>query len=464
MRSRHFAGALCLAAALLALPAGARGAGQPRAGAEAAGQELEGPAAARRADLVEFREKFFEQDRSYPAAARAEAEARLARLEKEAAGMEAAAFELEVARIVALADNGHTVSFPGPRSRRYDRIPVRFVPFGERFFVLRAREPLSDLLGAELVAIDGRPMSELRAAARSLAGGVPSRRDRFASLLFESPEQLFALGFAAARDAATYRFAAAGGTNVERRIAAEPADPARPRGNADRFLFPDPVEGEGSAWRTLLAPAQAPASLREPDVPFRWRPEPGIEAIVIELRQNNDSGGRPIDRFLREATGAVRDAQPKNVVLDMRLNPGGDLGTTRDFAEGLPALVPGRIFVLTSPWTFSAAISTVGYLKAKAPSRVTIVGEPVGDRLVFFAEGRPVTLTNTGIVLLPATQRHDYRNGCRDFTDCHGAVVRHPIAVPTLDPEIAAPWTIEAYRSGRDPGMEAVAAALARKS
>ena len=34
------------------------------------------------------------------------------------------------------------------------------------------------------------------------------------------------------------------------------------------------------------------------------------------------------------------------------------------------------------------------------------------------------------------------------------------IAVPTLAPDIKAPWTIEAYLTGRDPGMEAVAAAL----
>jgi hypothetical protein len=182
------------------------------------------------------------------------------------------------------------------------------------------------------------------------------------------------------------------------------------------------------------------------------------------MRQNDGDDAHPIDRFLRDATRAIKEAHPKNLVLDMRLNGGGDLNTTRDFAESLPGLVPGRIFALTSPWTFSAAISTVGYLKQKAPARVTIVGETVGDRLVFFSEGRPVTLTNTGIVVLPATERHDYRNGCRDFSDCHGNVVRHPIAVPTLDPEIAAPWTIEAYRSGRDPAMEAVAAALAPKS
>lgn len=454
MRSRFFGAGLALAAALLSGPAAARGE------AAQAAEPGTGLGAARRADLAEFRERFFDEDRAYSAAARAEAEGRLARLEKDAAGLEGAAFELEIARIVALADNGHTVAFAGPRSRRYDRIPVRFVPFGERFYVLRADGPLADLLGAELTGIDGRSMKDLLAGARSLCGGTSSHRDRDADYLLESPEQLHALGLAEARGGAVYRFAVADGSILERRIVAEPAGD-RPRAGSNRWLFPDRVAGEGDSWRALLAPDKAPPSLREPDVPFRRRDVPEMEAMVVELRQNDGDG---IDRFLDQTTRAIREGRPKNLILDMRLNGGGDLNNTRAFAESLPALVPGRVFVLTSPWTFSAAISTVGYLKQKAPAKVTIVGESVGDRLVFFAEGRPITLAHSGIVLLPATQRHDYRDGCREFADCHGAVVRRPIAVPSLDPEIAAPWTIEAYRAGRDPGMEAIAAGLSRKS
>jgi hypothetical protein len=128
--------------------------------------------------------------------------------------------------------------------------------------------------------------------------------------------------------------------------------------------------------------------------------------------------------------------------------------------QALPKRVPGRIIALTSPWTFSAAVSSIGYLKQTDPARVTIIGEEVGDRLNFFSEGSVVTLPNSKAEMLNATERHDYATGCRGFTDCHGPVVRHPIAVPSLAPAIAAPWTIEAYLAGRDPGMEAAAAAL----
>jgi hypothetical protein len=61
-----------------------------------------------------------------------------------------------------------------------------------------------------------------------------------------------------------------------------------------------------------------------------------------------------------------------------------------------------------------------------------------------------------------ATQRHDYRNGCKAYTDCHPPVVQYPIAVPTLAPEIAAPWTFATYRASRDPAIDAVAKALGR--
>ena len=71
-----------------------------------------------------------------------------------------------------------------------------------------------------------------------------------------------------------------------------------------------------------------------------------------------------------------------------------------------------------------------------------------------------MTLPNSGVVLLNATERHDYRTGCTGMTDCHGSVVRHPIAVPSLEPDIAAPWTFAAYAAGRDLGMEAVAAVV----
>jgi hypothetical protein len=410
-------------------------------------------------DLAQFRREFMAVDKSYSTANRALAERRLSALESRLAAITPAQFELEIASIVALADNGHTNTAPLRRAQRYNRVPVRMFAFGSDFYVLRARSAHSDLLGGRLVSIDGHPIATLRDAARALMGGTPEFRDRAAPLFFESPALLNASSLARDAADATYVFDV-DGRRVERRLAGEAPDPAWPATSVMAALYPDPGVREPNGWRGLLSAASAPWALREPAQRLRWRDAPEIGGLVVEFRQNVSSPGHDIAQFTQGVERELRARQPANVVLDMRLNGGGDLNTTRDFMRRLPSLVTGRVFVLTSPSTFSAAISSVGYLKQAAPAKVTIVGEVVGDRLEFWAEGRSITLAHSGIVISRATERHDYANGCKTFRDCHGSVVRHPIAVRTLAPDIAAPWTIEAYRAGSDPAMDAVALAL----
>lgn len=445
------------------------GAGLVLAATQAKAQHGQGDAApvvatpaARTADLAVFRQRFLNEDKSYSAAARAEAETRLAALEQRVGAVSQAQFELELGRIVALADNGHTAFFAGPRSRRYNRVAIRLAPLGEDFYVLRTREADADLLGARLIAIGGRPAAEVRDVGRTLHGGTPAWRDRQVEYFLESPEQMQALGVLTAGGPTTYRFRLADGREVERELTLDPPG-NHPAARTSRWFYAQPVEGEGNAWRAALSAERAPWALQDPDTPFRWRMAPEIDAMVIELRQNNNSENQRIGDFLNEMQREIAARNPRNFVLDLRMNGGGDLTTTRTFMQALPTRVPGRIFVLTSPFTFSAAISSAGYVKQAAPDRVTIVGEGVGDRLNFFSEGDIVTLPNSQAIILNATERHDYETGCRGFTDCHGNVRgRAAIAVPTLAPDIAAPWTIEAYLAGRDPGMEAVAAALGR--
>jgi len=451
----------CVAAVVLG-PTAAAPAPEEADPAAQAPAEANSAAAARIDDLAAFRTRFFKREKSYSKEARAEAERRLAVLEGRVRDISSAAFELELARIVALADNGHTSYFPGPRSRRYNRAPIRLVPFGQDFYVLRARSEQADLLGARLVAIDGRPIDDLRALARSLQGGTPAWRDRNAGYFLESPEQMHALAAVRSPEAATYTFAALDGRTIERRIAAEAPDPGRPRANASRWMWPAPLEGEGPDWRALLRPERAPWSLQDPDIPFRWRDAPDLDAVIVDLRRNDDAPDRPILPFLKEVERERVRLGRSRVVLDMRFNGGGDLTTTAAFMQDWPGRIgpDGRLFVLTSPWTFSAGISSTGYLVQAGGGRVTTVGESPGDRLMFFSEGKPVQLPSGTFIGL-ATERHDYHTGCRGFTDCHSNVVKRSIAVDTLDPAIAAPWTIDAYVAGRDPGMEAVATALA---
>ena len=180
-----------------------------------------------RADVAQLRTMMTDVEKSWTPATRAIAMARIDSLERAVDTISAVAFELAVTRIVATSDNGHSSVGAARRASRFNRVGLRLSPMGTDFIVMRTRPADADLLGARVLAIDGRPLAAVRDLARTLHGGTASWRDRFVPFTLESPEQLNALGLARAADAVTYRLELLDGRTVDRRLVGESPDPAR---------------------------------------------------------------------------------------------------------------------------------------------------------------------------------------------------------------------------------------------
>ncbi len=409
-------------------------------------------------DITVARRDFLDIDISYSKSARHEAELRLSALERAAGSTSAAAFVIELCRIAALADNGHSTCIL-PRA---DSVALWFRPIGDEFYVVVSNQENADLLKTRLIAIDGRSIETIRTTERTLHGGVTAKRDLRAAEILNRPDLLQAVGLADEEHAATYRLKTFQGLVIERRLAPAP---------------------ESSKWIELPS-EHLPWSLQDGDQVFRWHDAPEIDAVVVQLRQNVDEGDQKIADFLEKAEMERVRLGRSNVVLDMRWNEGGNFLLTRDFMIAWPARVrpPGRFFVLIGPSTFSAGIADVAYLKQVGGSRVILVGEPPGDRLNFFSEGGRIVLPHSGLILQPATQRDDFQTGCRKYSDCFAAIAqpgsntgsppdiaavidrqfgRKPLTVRTLDPDIPAPWAVSDYEVGRDPAMTAISAHIA---
>jgi hypothetical protein len=413
-------------------------------------------ATAQREDLAAFGRDFLAVDKAFTPAARAMAEQRLAALTAKAGTMSDVRMVLSLAQIVALADNGHTLMISRGSSPATARVGIRLLPFGDEFVVVQATTDHADLLGGRLVAINGVPIAAVRDSARTLTGGIASWRDRMAPAFLESPGQLQAMGLGTSAAQATYRLMMPNGKSRDVTLTNGQPSP-RDRQGSVAVMYPSSTAG----WQSLLPAERAPWSLQGAGETMRRRDAPELDAMVIQLRANVN-GQQPIADFLAESDSLHRAAGRKHIVLDMRMNGGGNLQLTRDWMQSIVSKLPadGRVIVLTSPWTFSAAISSVGYLKQAGGDRVTLVGEAPGDRLNFFAEGSPAALPHSGAMFLVAKERHDYQTACKGYSDCHRPVVTYPIAVANLDPTVPAPWTAAAYQAGRDPGMEAVARVL----
>jgi hypothetical protein len=111
--------------------------------------------------------------------------------------------------------------------------------------------------------------------------------------------------------------------------------------------------------------------------------------------------------------------------------------------------------VITGRATFSAGISHTAQWKEWG---ATIVGEPVGDELDWWAEGGNLELPNSKLTVHYSNGFHGYSK--RDYPERRPYFV--DFEVDTLAPDIRAEMTWSEYASGRDPSMERIEAALAR--
>ena len=401
---------------------------------------------------------FPDLDRAYSPEARERAKALAHDLVRDASTLSHEAFVLRAMEITALADNGHTAIGEYAWQKNTPRVPVRAYPFADGLHILRARTENADLLGARVDAIDGRPVEEVFQGLRRYAGGNDAHRRTRLLPLLESPAFLAEAGLARERHALTYSGVLADGRPFERRIEAEDRDRAAPVAGSERLLFPSDPAGALHMSSFFPLDAALPVSLQERTRLFTVATLPS-NGLYVALRDNLGNDGESLPAFLAGVLERCARDKPAFVVVDFRMDGGGNYTLSHPYVVALAELVrdKGRLYALTSNWTFSAAITTVAALKTFARGHVTIVGEPVGDRLDFWAEGGALPLPNIPANAYYETGRHVYDGPC-DAIDCFWVNRFYPVWVNTLDPDIPAPLTFAAYRARRDPALEAVLA------
>ncbi|HYE50312.1 MAG TPA: hypothetical protein VEB20_12030 [Azospirillaceae bacterium] len=424
------------------------------------------PRDAREAQLqdLDFLSRFPDYDRSFTAEGRAAFARVLEELKAKDGTLTPVELEMGVARAVTTAGNAHTTTGTLGRANRLNRLPLRFGWFGDELRVVRARAEQAALLGARVTALEGRdPLATLETLSLYRAG-PPSHVKATAPVMLESPELLHAVGLSDAKDALDLELELADGTRTALAVAALPPDPAYPRVWPWRMIAPQPLPGEPEGWRTVLpADAPLPLYLRDVDRPFLVEVLEEPKALYFRLHAYEDAEGETLAAAQARALAALRARGLRHAVLDFRFNGGGDytrmMGFVRELAEALPA--DGRLVVVTGNETFSAAIVNTAMAKYYGGARSRIVGEPVGDHLVMWAEGDALTLPNSGIAAYFSTGKHDWEKGCRDPYVCYWMNLLWDVPAGSVAPDVPAHVDFPAYLQGRDPVLDRALAVLA---
>ncbi len=421
-------------------------------------------AAAQRQDLDYFR-RYFTLNRSYTAAARIQAEQLLRATAAKAGALSPAAFDLAILRMAALADNGHSQVYKGSLSRTNNRLPCRLYHFADGYYVIRAKPACGALLGAKLIAVDGQPVDAVADHMFKYSLGPRNHYDQYVSVFFlESPALLHAAGLTTRSDQLTLQVQLRDGSMRQATMQADPPNPSAPDVYSDSYLSPQHIDGEAADWKPLLASdAELPVFLRDYADPFRATYWPKSHVYYVQFRSNESEPGHPIGPFVSRVEHAIATDHPRSIVLDLRLDQGGDFVTTAGLMKHMTTLADSieHVYVLTSAWTFSAGDISLALVMDHGGNKVTVIGEPVGDRLRIWAEGSYITLPNSKLDIGFATGYEDYSKPCWGQRDCFWTTLLFPTHITSFAPDIRVPYTFNDYVHLRDPLLDK-ALALAR--
>ena len=336
-----------------------------------------------------------------------------------------------VLRIIALLGprNGHTGLFPGDPNHvsPLHLYPLRLYRFADGVFVVDARN--ASLERNRLVAIDDTPVERVLAFVEPLTPADNSSNTRgLAPHFLLTAEVLDGLDVTDGAGPATFTFERPGGQRVDAELAPIP-------GPEYARAFADPHHGHNPS---SLPHASRPLYLAGSAKPMWARKLASGRAVYVAY----NSVIAPSPAFVRSLGRLVRDPKVRRVVVDIRLNGGGDNTTYGELTSLFRSRVVnrrGKLYVLIGRATFSAAANFAAELDRD--TRAIFVGEPTGGGVETYGDTFPLSLPTLGWNVYIAARYHERKRSANDKRLAVGADVRVEL-------------TSAQYFAGRDPVLD----------
>ncbi|MGH8265132.1 MAG: hypothetical protein ACRET4_16760, partial [Steroidobacteraceae bacterium] len=363
-------------------------------------------------DLAFARAAYVEKTLALAPADREAARKLIRRMERGAGSLSNEEFAVGFMRIAALAHNAHDgFDFGDGAWLPAKRAPLRLLWFADALLIARAGPEYADLLGAQVDEIEGRTPAAVLERLAVVSGGIEAYR-RWNVTWFMEYGFLRTLGLARSNASLRLTLRLHDGKRVNRTVPFVPRESMPQGAHAPRLWSAQPYAEEvAHGWRAATEPARDPLYLQEPERLYRMTRISPLDALYVQFRANDDPA-HAIKDFVADVEKRVENEHPANLILDLRFDVGGNCDLTRDLMRWLPAHVPGRLFVLTGPYTFSAGIVSAAALKHDGADRVILFGDLVGDALRWWSEGGPQCAPNSHFCLLPTSGLWDLVKGC----------------------------------------------------
>ena len=336
-----------------------------------------------------------------------------------------------VLRIIASLGprNGHTGLFPGDPGnvQPLHLYPIRLYRFADGVFVVDAQD--ASLVGDRLVAIGGTPAERVFELVNPLVPHDNAWNTRGMAPHFAlTAEVLDGLGIVDAAGPTEFTFERRGGERVGVTLTPIPA----PQYAGE---FADPLHGH---YPSVLPSAARPLYLANSGKALWVRTLAGGRAVYVGY----NAVVRPAPAVLRRIRRLALSPGTRRVIVDVRLNGGGDnttYGPLVDLLTSNQVNRRGRLHLLVGRATFSAAANFAAEIDRD--TRAVVVGEPTGGGVETYGDTVPVLLPSLGWYVYIAARYHERKRGSND----------HRLAVA---PDVRVDLDSAQYFGGQDPVLE----------
>ncbi|MFD0560471.1 hypothetical protein FB566_3873 [Stackebrandtia endophytica] len=342
---------------------------------------------------------------------------------------------VELRRILALLGDGHAwVSLDNDRDEWRRELPIRLFQFGESVHITAAAPEHADLVGRELLSIDGHPVRSVLDAVESV-----TTHDNRQQLLSEAVGGLrhlpilHALGVADRPDRVRLEVGDGPGSRLVNLTAVDPPGPAW----GHRHRLP------GWDWLPDRGP-NPPAHLARIGERYWFAHDAANSLIHFGFNSLVEEPDEPLAEFFEKLFAQFDEVTADRLVIDLRWNGGGNT------FKALPLLThilarprlnrPNALFIVIGRNTFSAAQNTATMLGAH--TEATFVGEPTGSSPNFTGEVIEFRLPYSGLTA--------------NVSDLYWQT-SNPLDERTwIAPDLYTPPQLSDWVTGHDPALAAI--------
>lgn len=365
-----------------------------------------------------------------------ELEAEVANLSKNISKLSDLQAAVEVMKLMASMEVGHTEALPPHTLEFAETLPMKLFLFKEGLYVIAADPKYQDLLGAQILSFGDTSADQALAAVAPLVfrdndmwlKSMAPNLLRFATLLK-------ALNVTSDPLHVPLTVRDAEGRTRTVLIAADPSQP-------DIWnSFPYP-----STWVGFSPPdaGSAPMYLKNTEVFYWFQHLPESRTVYFQFNRVLPDAKEPFDKFVARLFAFIEQHDVDKLVIDLRWNNGGDTYLLPPLINALVGSTKinreGSLFVIIGRRTFSAAGNAAAYIQRQTDA--IFVGEPTG--------AKPNSLGDETYFTLP------YSKLQASVADVYWESSWPQDFRKWIAPQIFAEPTFAAYRLNQDPALDAI--------